>query len=55
MARPIKPTPSLNEKKSLRFLNRVAKDLKTPTHRKDTSRVIEAKRIAMSHAVLGPK
>lgn len=55
MARPIKPTPALNERKSRKFLATVAKDLKAPTHKKDVSRVMEAKKIAVTHAVLGPK
>ena len=55
MALPIKPTPVLNEKKSLEFLKKVERDLKKPTGLKDTSKAIEAKKIAMTHAVLGPK
>ena len=55
MALPIKPTPVLNEKKSLEFLKKVERDLKKPTGLKDTSKAIKAKKIAMTHAVLGPK
>lgn len=55
MALPIKPTPRLSEEASERFLARVEADLKKPTSRKDVSKLAEARKIALKHAVLGPK
>ena len=55
MALPIEPTPRLNKKASERFLARVEADLKIPTYMKETPRLEEARKLAFTHVVLGPK
>ena len=55
MAIPIKQTPTLGKRATGQFLARVERDLATPTSIKETPKIQEAKRIALSHAVLRPK
>ena len=55
MAMPIKPTPVLSKKEAVKFLKKVGNNLNKPSHRIDTPKLSQVKKLAIRHVALQSK